>query len=525
MKRNQSCVALAVSSNLSTPTAERLATIQRATRGRGAGGEGCSQRKWLGHFLLLSLAAAPFMVLAADTPKPQEKLTAEERIAKALDEPTELPDFIETPLRDVIDYLKDHHKIEIQIDKKALDEVAISTDHPITKNLRGISLKAALRLTLRELDLCYLVQDEVLLITTPEEADARLTTKVYDVVDLVTPAPPEGADAKVAPFAAKADFDMLVAAITSCAAPTTWDAVGGPGSIAPFEAAGIRALVVSQTQAVHEQVEMLLKNLRAARHGKSSTEFVPKPLAKPSDAERDASRGKYEKEDERRAAIETKLRKALDERLSVEFQDAPLKDVIAFLIDKSKLPIQLEKRVMDDAGIADDAPITFTSKDRQLRHILDGLLKPIELTWIVQDEVILVTTPEMAEERMTTRVYDVADLPAFRDKDGKTVPDYEGLSNTLRSTVAPTTWDDAGGRGSIKPFNNGGVQAVVVLQTQRVHERIVDVLANLRKVRKAPLTKEELEKLPPVPPPKPAVFNGSFSLRVDSPTSRSCSRS
>ena len=41
------------------------------------------------------------------------------------------------------------------------------------------------RLMLRELNLTYMIQDEVLLITTPEEADARLTTKVYPVADLV----------------------------------------------------------------------------------------------------------------------------------------------------------------------------------------------------------------------------------------------------------------------------------------------------------------------------------------------------
>ena len=37
---------------------------------------------------------------------------------------------------------------------------------------------------LREMNLTYVIQDEVLLITTPEEADSRLVTKVYPVADL-----------------------------------------------------------------------------------------------------------------------------------------------------------------------------------------------------------------------------------------------------------------------------------------------------------------------------------------------------
>ena len=61
---------------------------------------------------------------------------AREKIEAALNEPTQL-EFVETPLTDVIDYLKDQHKIEIQLDKRALSDVGIGTDTPVTKNLEG----------------------------------------------------------------------------------------------------------------------------------------------------------------------------------------------------------------------------------------------------------------------------------------------------------------------------------------------------------------------------------------------------
>ena len=112
---------------------------------------------------------------------------AEKKIEAALKSPTQL-EFIETPLQDVIDYLKDFHKIEIQVDRKSLGDVGLDPSTlPITKNLKGISLRSALKLTLRDLDLTYVIEDEVLLITTPEEAETRLTTKVYPVADLVLP--------------------------------------------------------------------------------------------------------------------------------------------------------------------------------------------------------------------------------------------------------------------------------------------------------------------------------------------------
>lgn len=59
---------------------------------------------------------------------------------------------------------------------------------------------------------------------------------------------------------AMADFDSLIDLIVSTVRPTTWDDVGGPGSIAPFETN--LSLVVSQTQEVHEELADLLEQLR-----------------------------------------------------------------------------------------------------------------------------------------------------------------------------------------------------------------------------------------------------------------------
>jgi len=58
----------------------------------------------------------------------------------------------------------------------------------------------------------------------------------------------------------QADFDELIELITSTVAPTSWDEVGGPGSIKEFQTN--LSLVISQTQEVHEQIVDLLEQLR-----------------------------------------------------------------------------------------------------------------------------------------------------------------------------------------------------------------------------------------------------------------------
>ena len=100
------------------------------------------------------------------------RTAAEWRIEQALKQRTEL-EFVETPLRDVVDYLKDLHHIEIQLDYAALKEVGVDENTPITKKLIGISLRSALKLMLDELQLKYVIHNEVLLITSPAVAESE----------------------------------------------------------------------------------------------------------------------------------------------------------------------------------------------------------------------------------------------------------------------------------------------------------------------------------------------------------------
>ncbi len=111
---------------------------------------------------------------------------SEERIRNALRQKTRL-EFVETPLQDAVEYLSELHDIPIVIDTRALELVGFGSDTLVTKELKGISLRSALNLLLRDLELTYMIQDEVLQITTPEVAEANVKTKIYPLSDLLTP--------------------------------------------------------------------------------------------------------------------------------------------------------------------------------------------------------------------------------------------------------------------------------------------------------------------------------------------------
>ena len=366
---------------------------------------------------------------------------SEKRIREALKSPTEIR-CADTPLVDLVQSLKQRHRIEIQLDSKALEELGVAADTPITRTLEGVSLRSALRLVLRDLGLTYTIQDEVLLITSPEVATSRIPTAVYPVGDLLLP--PGATDEGMA------DFDLLINLIQNTVQPHAWGDSGGAGAI---ETSGL-SLVISQNPEVHDEVARLLDELRRTKRGET----------RPSTPE-----------DVRR------IEAALDAPVQVDFKGTPLTEVIQKLAEEYRILIQLDGKALEESGVAADSPITRTLQGIALRSALDLLLRDLGLTYTIVDEVLLITSPDAAQsgEMLATVVYPVGDLVAFRDPSGEEWTDFDSLIEMMENSVAPDSWLDAGGSGIIQPFDEG--RALVVTQTPRLHREVAQLLEKLRR--------------------------------------------
>jgi hypothetical protein len=85
-----------------------------------------------------------------------------------------------------MDYFQQLHGIEIQLDKRVLAAAGVDGDMPITRSLKGVTLRSALKLMLGDLDLTYVIRHEVLLITSKTAAESMTDIRVYPVADLMT---------------------------------------------------------------------------------------------------------------------------------------------------------------------------------------------------------------------------------------------------------------------------------------------------------------------------------------------------
>ena len=130
-------------------------------------------------------------------------------------------------------------------------------------------------------------------------------------------------------------------------------------------------------------------------------------------------------------------------------------------------------------------PLTFYIDHSHL-HVSDDT--------IVTEPNSQVEPPQEAKRDLYSEVYYVGDLvlpirnPRFtksgeQERVTNAKPDFETLINLIESTVAPNSWDDVGGHGSLKSF--AGNLSLVITQTQDVHEEIVDLLTQLRRLQES----------------------------------------
>jgi hypothetical protein len=192
------------------------------------------------------------------------------KIIAALQQPTTL-EFLDLPLEDSLTFLKEYHNIPVYIEKSAIKEAEVSLDSTVTLKLHGVRFESALKLMLQPLLLDYLVEDDVLKITSKKAAQKKLITRTYPVADLCQELSRidgdderrNGNNAENATRPGSHPYTALINAITATIDPDSWEELSGDGSSTPMRQAG--SLVIRQTWSVHRKILQLLRDLREAK--------------------------------------------------------------------------------------------------------------------------------------------------------------------------------------------------------------------------------------------------------------------
>lgn len=220
--------------------------------------------------------------------------------------------------------------------------------------------------------------------------------------------------------------------------------------------------------------------------------------------------------------IEKLFQERLQEKVTTDFFDTPLQDVMNFYETSSGVDYVIDRLALGDVGLTVDEPVTVAAKNVSLKTALELILEPIDLTYVVDRDVVKITTKEKAADMLKTRVYPVGDLC-------QTPLDYLLLESVLKnaslgqwrvrkSEATPgqaASGGGFGGGGAIPGPGGGGFfqvgdqtglntilgagdyqageggtisivlpsKALVICQTYHAHNAIVELLTQLRQAK------------------------------------------
>lgn len=182
---------------------------------------------------------------------------------------------VDRPLDEMVAYLRDFSNINFLIDPEVYTKVS-KDQMKVTIKVKNVRLKSALKLILGQYDLSAVYQDGIVKITTRERVNQNVITLFYDVRDLLLkinnfPGPKleltggEGSGGTTGitfaveePQESKVDEGFLEELIKTNTGGKSWEE--NPHAAIRITPTGI--LIVTQTKAVHKEVENLINMLR-----------------------------------------------------------------------------------------------------------------------------------------------------------------------------------------------------------------------------------------------------------------------
>jgi hypothetical protein len=181
--------------------------------------------------------------------------------------------------------------------------------------------------------------------------------------------------------------------------------------------------------------------------------------------------------------IESVLQQPLKSPL--EYNEQPFNEIISMLQDEYELPILIDQKALEAVAISLDAPVTINLRNMSLRSALNLILRQPALdglVYTIDNEVLMITTEDYANDRLVVAVYRVDEL--VKDEvnyaPGQPGP-YSPLVQVITSCVANHTWAINGsGEGQIHLMPPG---ILVVSQTKQVHAEVEALLGKLVSVR------------------------------------------
>ncbi len=114
---------------------------------------------------------------------------------------------------------------------------------------------------------------------------------------------------------------------------------------------------------------------------------------------------------ESRSVRELEIMQSLKKPVMIRYENQPLSAAMDDLSKMTGVNIVLDPRGLTQEGISSDTRVSFAvNREISLRSALNLILEPLHLSYVVKDEVLKITSEQLRDGELKSRVYNVADL-------------------------------------------------------------------------------------------------------------------
>ncbi len=101
--------------------------------------------------------------------------------------------------------------------------------------------------------------------------------------------------------------------------------------------------------------------------------------------------------------------------LEVSYDEAPLREVLADLNDRSSIPARADWRTLDRLGVTPDAPISLHQRHGSISNLFSAIVLQLgdefdRPTWEIHAGLVVLTSPEATAPMSLTDIYDIRSL-------------------------------------------------------------------------------------------------------------------
>lgn len=365
----------------------------------------------------------------------------EKEIEAALRRPLTI-DVREVSLEEALARIAKNTRLNIVIDNHALDDIGVDPSVLVTCSVRDTLLEHLLDQMLDCFDLSYIVQNDVLRVTSKLRANDYKPTRLYPIEDLI------GKMHNDPKSKEKPNFNALENAIE-------WALGESAGTPSMVHGQAGWMIAFTGTRRSHQRLAAFITDLRATRQGNPA---IPD------------------------AALEAALRKPT----TFELKTQSLIDAIEWLSEMHKVPMSVDYQAFANSAI--DPAVKVALNVRQpisLAAALEILLEPLELTHTIQYGTIRITCDVRTDSLIQTRVYSVQDLLDTR-QGAKSTVDY--LRDLIYDCVSPDEWSSYSGASRIWGLQLPWGMVLVVPCSRSAHNDIATLFDDLRALKTAGAT-------------------------------------